>query len=78
MKTYERVNVYIHVILTSPLFGGEMSASRCGRFTPEERALCTYWIGGWVDSSVCLDSVERKIFDPTGLEIRPLTRPARS
>jgi hypothetical protein len=35
--------------LTSELAGGEWSASRPGRFTPEERAPGTHWIGGWVD-----------------------------
>jgi len=34
--------------LTSPLDGGEWSASRPSRFTPEERAHLTHWIGGWV------------------------------
>jgi hypothetical protein len=32
--------------LTSALDGGEWSASRPGRFTPEERALGTRWIRG--------------------------------
>jgi len=34
--------------LTSTLEGSEWSASRPGRFTPRERALCSHWIGGWV------------------------------
>jgi hypothetical protein len=32
------VDVEIHVFLTSALVGGEWSASRPGRFTPEERS----------------------------------------
>jgi hypothetical protein len=31
--------------LTSALDGGEWSASRPGRFTPEERAPDTHWLG---------------------------------
>jgi hypothetical protein len=38
MKTYGGVDVYIHVFLTTALVGGERSASRPGRFTPEEGA----------------------------------------
>jgi hypothetical protein len=44
MKEYGGVDVYIHIFLTSPLAGGEWSASRPGRVTPG-----THWIGGWVD-----------------------------
>jgi hypothetical protein len=40
--------VEIHIFLTSALVGGEWSASRPCRFTPEERAPGTHWIGGWV------------------------------
>jgi hypothetical protein len=45
MKTYGGVDVEIHIFLTSALDEGEWSASRPGRFTPEERALGTRWIG---------------------------------
>jgi hypothetical protein len=42
---------------------GEWSASRFGRFTPEERAPGTHWIGGWVSLRVGLDPiVKRKNF----------------
>jgi hypothetical protein len=37
MKAYGEVDVEIHIFLTSALVGGERSASRPGRFTPEER-----------------------------------------
>jgi hypothetical protein len=37
MKAYGRVDVEIHIFLTSALAGGEWSASRPGRFTPGER-----------------------------------------
>jgi hypothetical protein len=38
MKMYGGVHVYIHIILTSALIGGELSTSRPCRFIPEERA----------------------------------------
>jgi hypothetical protein len=34
------------------LEGGELSASRLGRFNPRERTPGTHWIGGWVGSLV--------------------------
>jgi hypothetical protein len=36
MYVYGEVDVYIHVLLTSALAGGEWSASRSGLFTPRE------------------------------------------
>jgi hypothetical protein len=45
MKTHGGLDVYVHVFLTSALFGGEWSASRPGRFSPEERSPGTHWIG---------------------------------
>jgi hypothetical protein len=39
----------------------------------------TRWIGGWVDPRAGLDNVEkRKFLTLPGLELRPLSRPARS
>jgi hypothetical protein len=49
MKAYGRVDVYIHIFLTSALVRGEWSTSRPGRFTFRERAPSTHWIGGWLD-----------------------------
>jgi hypothetical protein len=46
--------------LTEALTGGELSASRPGRFTPRERAAGTIWIGGWVDPRASLDDVEKR------------------
>jgi hypothetical protein len=57
----------------SVLAGGEWPASRPGRFTHGERAPNTHWIGGWVN-----DLEKRKLFTLSGLELRPLSRPARS
>jgi hypothetical protein len=79
MTMYGRVDVYVHIFLTSALVGGKWSASRPGRFTPGEGAPVSHWIEGWVDPRTGLDVVEkRKILDPTGLELRPLVRPDRS
>jgi hypothetical protein len=64
---------------TSALDRGELSASRPGRFIPEERAPGSRWIGGWVDPRASLDDVERrKILPLPRLELRPLCRPSRS
>jgi hypothetical protein len=79
MMTYGEVDAEIHVSFTSKLVGGVWSASRPDRFTPGERAPGTHWIGSWVDLRAGLDDVEnRKFFTLSGLELRPLGRPARS
>jgi hypothetical protein len=79
MKAYKGVDIYIHIFLTSALVGTEWSASRPRSFTSGERAPGTHWIGGWVDPRVGLDDVEkRKFFTLPGLELRPVSRPARS
>jgi hypothetical protein len=58
--------------------GSEWSASRPDRFTPTERASSTHWIG-WVGPRTGLDDMEkRKFLTLPGLELRPLSRPARS
>jgi hypothetical protein len=79
MNTYGGVDVYIHILLTSALVGGEWSASRPGCFTPEQRAPAVHWIEGWVGAETSLDDIaRRKILPLRGLELRPLGRPARS
>jgi hypothetical protein len=70
--------VKIHIFLD---FGTnlEWSASRPGRFTPEERAPGIHWIGSWVDPRDGLDDVDnRKFLTLPGRELRPLVRPVRS
>jgi hypothetical protein len=62
MKAYRGVDVEIHIFLSSALAGGEWSASRLCRFTPEERTPGTHWIGGWVDPRVGLDDVDNRKF----------------
>jgi hypothetical protein len=79
MKVYGRVDLWIHIFLTSALVGDEWSGSRTGRFTPRKSTPGTHWIGGLVDPRVGLDDVEkRKFLTVPGLELRPLGRPARS
>jgi hypothetical protein len=79
MKEYGGVDLYIHIFLTSALVGGEWSASRPCCFTPRERTLGIHWIGGWVCPRAGLDDMEkRKCLTLSGLELRPLSRPARS
>jgi hypothetical protein len=68
------VDLKIHILLTSALAGDEWSDSRPGRFTPGERAPGTHSIGGWVDPRIGLDDLETL----PGLELRLLSRPARS
>jgi len=49
MKTYGGVELQLHAFLNFALDGGEWSASRPGRFTPEEKAPGTRWTAGWVN-----------------------------
>jgi hypothetical protein len=44
MKTYEGVDVLIHIFMTWALAEGEWSASRHGRFKPGEIAPGIHWI----------------------------------
>jgi hypothetical protein len=46
--------------LTSALDGGKWSASRPCRFTPEESAPATHWIGDWVGPRFGLEDVEKR------------------
>jgi hypothetical protein len=53
---------YSSTILTSAIDGGKWSVSRLSRFTLEEGAASTHWIGDWVGPRAGLDTVEcRKI-----------------
>jgi hypothetical protein len=79
MRACGGVEVQIYIFLTSALVGGEWSASRPCRFTPEERAPGTYWIRGWVGPIGGMDNVgKRKLLALPGSEFRPLGHPARS
>jgi hypothetical protein len=46
--------------LTLALVGGDWSASRTGRFTPEERTPVTNGIGSWVGPRAGLNAVEKR------------------
>jgi hypothetical protein len=78
MKTYGRVDVWIHVFLTSALVGGEWSASLHLRLTPEKKAHGIIWTGGWVGPRGSLDDKKWKFFTLPGLELRPFGRSAQS
>jgi hypothetical protein len=79
MKAYREWMYRSTCFMTSALVGGEWSISRPGRFTPEERAPGTHWLGSWVDLRAGLDDLmERKLLILPGLELRPLGRPASS
>jgi hypothetical protein len=63
------------IFLTSALVGGQWSTSLLGRFTPEERAPGTHWIGGWVGLRTGLEDAEkRKLLAIPGLEPTALSR----
>jgi hypothetical protein len=50
-----------------------------GQLHAPERAPGTHWIEGWVDSRAGMDDLEKKKFlTLLGLELRPLSRPART
>jgi hypothetical protein len=59
MKAYGGVDIYIylHILLTSALAGGEWSASCPARFTPVGKGPSTHWIGDWVDPRAGLDEM---------------------
>jgi hypothetical protein len=67
MKTYGEVDIQINIFLTLA-FGGEWSASRPGRFTPD-----THWIGGWVGPKAGLDNMKRKFLTLMRFELWPLS-----
>jgi hypothetical protein len=77
MKAYREVDIYINIVLTSALVGGEWSVSRLCRFTPGERTSGNHWVRGWVDPRTGLYDMEnRKFVTLMGLELRSLGRPA--
>jgi len=59
VKTYGRMEVYLHAFLTSALGGGDWSAVRPGSFTPWEPP-STPCIGRWVGTRAGLDAVAKK------------------
>jgi hypothetical protein len=79
MKAYGKVDIYIHIFLTSALAGDQWLASRPSRFTPGKEPPVPIGYEGWGDPRAGLDEGEkRKFLTLKGLELRPLPRPARS
>jgi hypothetical protein len=79
MEAYGRMDVEIHVFLTSALVGGEWSDSRPCRFTPRGKSSRCPLDRKLVGPQRRLDDVEqRKFLTLQALELRPLGRPARS
>jgi hypothetical protein len=74
MKVYGGVDVYIHIVLSSALVGGEWTALRPGCFTPaEEPTVPVGYEAGWTP-----DVEKTKFLTLSALELRPLSRPACS
>jgi hypothetical protein len=72
MKTYEGVDVQVHVFSTSALVGMVI-------FTPRLFYPGTHWIWGWVGPKTGLEDMDNRKFLPLPeLELRPLGRPAPS
>jgi hypothetical protein len=68
MKRYGRMDVQIHVFVTSTLIGGEWSASRSCLFTPEKEIS--------VDPRTSVNDLKkRKFLALPELEFRPLVCP---
>jgi hypothetical protein len=70
MKTYWGVEVQLHAFLTSALDGGEWSASRPGRFTPQGMNpwyLLDRMLGGPQSRSGC-GGEEKNSQTPPGIE----------
>jgi hypothetical protein len=77
MPTYGGVDACIHIFFTSALTGGECSASRPCRFTPDERTCGIHWIGGWGGpQSRYGRRGEEQILPLLGLELHVLALPA--
>lgn len=53
------MEVLLLEFVTLELFGGDGSASRRSRFTPEERASAYVWVEGWVGLTGGLIFVEK-------------------
>jgi hypothetical protein len=79
MKSYRLVEVQLHTFITSALRGGEWSASRPGRFTPERKNASTHWMGGWAGHRTDHDVSEEEhnlfllaVFEPR--TVQPLSQ----
>jgi hypothetical protein len=75
MKSYWGVQVKLHAFLTSPLDGSECLASRPGRFTPENRAPGTHWIGEWAVPRLDLDAATKSKIPFSVGNLTPVVQP---
>jgi hypothetical protein len=57
IKAYWGDDKRLHSFLTLTLGGGEWSAARPGRVTPDETP-STHWVEGWVGSRASLEPLE--------------------
>jgi hypothetical protein len=73
MKAYWGVEVQLQAFFNLALDGGELSASRPGRFTPRERAPGTHWIGGWAGPRAVLEAVVKRKIPSPRRESNPLS-----
>ena len=64
--------------ITSALDGGEWSAGRSGRLTPDESAFGTRMVRGWLDQTAGLNALKKIFLLLLGLEPRFLFCPFRS
>jgi hypothetical protein len=66
------IEAQLHAFSTSPLDGGELSASWTGRFTPKESAPDIHWTGTWAGRRAGMDAVARwkKFFPLPEIEAR--------
>jgi hypothetical protein len=58
MKVYGGVDVWIHILFTFALVGGEWLASRPSAISPGKEPPRTHWIWGWMGPRAGLDAVE--------------------
>jgi hypothetical protein len=67
-----------YAFLTSALGAGEWPASSPSRFTPEERASGTNWLGGWVGPSGGFDTVNKRRISCKSNPKPPVVEPVAS
>jgi hypothetical protein len=74
MKAYWGMEVQLQAFLTSALNGGEHSASRCGRFTPQGKSPGTNWTGGGVSPRAGLEAVVKRKIPSLCRDSKPKTQ----
>jgi hypothetical protein len=77
MKTYGRVEVYVHVYFLSALDENGQAVSRSCNISPGERASDSHWID-WMGPRASMDAVENNLLPLPGIKPRFLDLSARS